>query len=81
MKVVLQCQNQDALRSALRRPATSQNNTGSQHPNRPRSVFRQNIARRVGPLLRRSFKLVSDVRDVCSALHPAVRSVEAVLYK
>ena len=41
MKVVLQCENQDALRSALRRPATSQNNAGSKHPDRPRSVFRQ----------------------------------------
>ena len=41
MKVVFQCQNQDALRSALRRPATSQNNAGSKHPDRPRSVFRQ----------------------------------------
>ena len=41
VKVVLQCQNQDALRSALRRPATSQNNAGSKHPDRPRSVFRQ----------------------------------------
>ena len=41
MKVVLPCQNQDALRSALRRPATSQNNAGSDHPNCQRSVFRQ----------------------------------------
>ena len=41
MKVVLQCQNQDALRSAHRRPATSQNNAGSKHPDRSRSVFRQ----------------------------------------
>ena len=39
MKVVLQCQNQDALRSALRRPATSQNNAGSKHTNSP--LFRQ----------------------------------------
>ena len=41
MKFILPCQNQDALRSAFRRPATSQNNAGSKHPNRPRSVFRQ----------------------------------------
>ena len=41
MNVVLQCQNQDAFRSALRRPATSQNNAGLKHPDRPRSVFRQ----------------------------------------
>ena len=32
MKFVLRCQNQDALRSALGRPATSQTNAGSQPP-------------------------------------------------
>ena len=39
MKVILQCQNRDALR--LRRPATSQNIAGSKHPHSPNSVFRQ----------------------------------------
>ena len=41
MEVVLRCQNQDALRSALCGPATSQNNAGFRPPLSPRSVFRQ----------------------------------------
>ena len=43
MKVVLRCQNKDALRSALWEPATSQNLAGSKPPKSPRSVFRQGL--------------------------------------
>ena len=44
MKVVLQCQNQDALRSALWEPTTSQNWAGSKPPKRAHSVFSPNSA-------------------------------------
>ena len=43
MRVVLQCQNQDGLRSALWGPATYQDLAGSRPPKSPRSVFRQEL--------------------------------------
>ena len=43
MKVVLRCQNLDALRSALWGPPTSQNNAGFKPPKSYRSVFRQSF--------------------------------------
>ena len=48
MKVVLQFQNQDALRSAPWGPATSPNVAGSKPPKSPHNVFRQQTAHLFG---------------------------------
>ena len=69
MKVVLQCQNQEALRSALRRPATSQNNAGSKTPHSPRSLFRQ-ITLRYMPRARATHH-GRDARRTCRREHRA----------
>ena len=63
-KVILRGQNQDALRSALWGPATSQNLAGSKPPKSPRSVFRHFFPRATtqvpwNPVFDTRFKCVS----------------------